>query len=97
MSESSTLAKRYGVSQRIGDSTLVLSFRHEDPLAADRFEDEDDGAGAGPLEGKESVDPDGRKWKAAPGQKEKGSRAPPCRVPVSEKVIGLVSCRYLAL
>lgn len=95
VSESSPVAKRF--SQRVGDFSVVLWFRHRDPLATDRSEDEDDGEGAGPPEGQESFCPDGRKWEAAPAQKEMMSRAPPRRASVTEKVTGLVSCCSWAL
>lgn len=91
------MAKRYGVSQRVGELSRVLCFRDGDPLAADGSEDEDDGEGAGPPEGQEGFYPDGRKWEAAAVQEEKVARAPPSRASVSEKVTGLVSCGHWAL
>lgn len=91
------MAKRYRVSQRIGEISLVLCFRHGDPLAADESEDEDDEEGVGPPKGQKSFFPDGRKWKVPAVQEEKVARAPHSRASVSEKVTGLVSRCQCAL
>lgn len=47
VSDSSTGAKRSGVSQGVGELSLVLFSRHGDPLAADVCEDEDGGERVG--------------------------------------------------
>lgn len=89
------MANRYRVRQRVDEVNLVFFlFRHGDPLAVGRSEDEDDGEGAGLHEGKESFYSEGRKWEAAPAEKEMMFRAPPSRPSVSEKVTGKVSCCY---
>lgn len=76
-----SVAKRSGVSQRVGELSLVLRCRHGDPLAADGSEDEDGGDEEG----------------AGPAEEEKAARAPPSRASVSEKVTGLFSARRRAL
>lgn len=91
------MAKWYGVCQRVREISLVLCFRHGDPLAADGSEAKDDEEGVGPPEGQESFYPDDRKWEEAAVQEEKVARAPPSRTSVSEKVTGLVSCCHWPL